>query len=373
MYPPTTAGSRQTPSVQALSELWLRSQRWDLLYITGSSVLVVLPLLLYALMGQAALLVNMVIAGVIGGPHLYATFFRTFLDAAFWREHRWLACGSCGIPVLVVACAFWHFPLLLTLFFFWASLHVLHQITYLLDCYERKQHRRGHPWTRYIDYAVVVSCLYPFAARHFIYGEFAIGKTPLLYPTFLKTPLVYYAIVSVFLVALCLFIGKTLWELHHGTAHYPKILLIGTTVSLALVSTSYSGHRLEIAFQGLNTWHSFQYLAISWYMHMLRQERGEMTSVMPWVARSITDRFWPFYGITFALTCLSLLLILLCYGVSGFSFEQSYYVVVLSCLLIHYCHDHFLFTRVEDMMPAQHPENGAYPVTHTSGEKPAVG
>jgi hypothetical protein len=303
--------------------------------------------------GQAALIVNLVVAGLIGGPHMYATFFRTFLDATFWRDRRWFALSSLGIPGLVVACAYWHFQLLITLFFFWASIHVLHQITYILACYERKQPVSAPPWARYIDYAVVLSCLYPFAAYHFIYDEFALGKVPLLYPAFLKAPVIYYAIASFFAVALCLFIGKTLREIQQGTAHYPKILLIGTTVSLALFITSYSGRRLEIAFQGLNTWHSFQYLALSWYIQTLRQQRGTVTPLVPWLSQYAGRRFRSFYSVTFALTCGSLLLIGLLYSLSGFSFEQSYYIVVLSCLLMHYCHDHLLFTRFDDLALAE--------------------
>ena len=88
---------------------WLRSKRWDLLYITGSGILVVIPLMLYEVAGNSATFVNLFIAGVIGGPHMYATFFRTLLDTSFRQRHRLLVLGSLGIPVLVVAGAIWHF------------------------------------------------------------------------------------------------------------------------------------------------------------------------------------------------------------------------------------------------------------------------
>jgi hypothetical protein len=32
-------------------------------------------------------------------------------------------------------------------------------------------------------------------------------------------------------------------------------------------------------------------------------------------------------------------------GLTGITFEHSYYIVVLSVLLIHYFHDHVLFTK----------------------------
>ena len=119
MNTPEAALGRKASGAMWTQGPWLHSQRWDLLYITGSSGLVVLPLVLYAVMGHSATFVNLFIAGVIGGPHMYATFFRTFLDASFWQRHRLLVGCSLGIPVLVVAGALWNFQLLITLFFFW--------------------------------------------------------------------------------------------------------------------------------------------------------------------------------------------------------------------------------------------------------------
>jgi len=343
---------------------WLRSQRWDLLYITGSGILVVIPLLLYEVAGNSATFVNLFIAGVIGGPHMYATFFRTVLDASFRQRHRLLVFGSLAIPVLVVAGALWHFQLLITIFFFWASIHVLHQIAYILECYNHKhygalqrscvpayvEHARMHVWSRLIDYAVVFSCLYPFASYKFIHDEFYIGNTLLLYPEMLKTPVIYYMISGFFALALLLFIGKTLLEIYQGTVHYPKILLMVTTIGLAYLITRYSGHKLEIAFQGFNTWHSFQYLALTWYSNTLRQQRGVINSqFMQWLSSPGASRFGCFYGLNFALTLGALLLIGVVCGLSGLTFEHSYYVVVLSFLLVHYCHDHFLFTQFGDL------------------------
>jgi hypothetical protein len=351
MNTPEAALGRKAPGAMWAQGLWLHSQRWDLLYITGSSVLVMLPLMLYAVMGHSATFVNLFIAGVIGGPHMYATFSRTLLDASFWHRHRLLTGCSLGIPVLVVACALWNFQLLITLFFFWASIHVLHQIAYILECYERKQHGHFQRWARFIDYAVVFSSLYPFASYRFIYDEFSIGQTPLLYPEVLKTPIVCYTISGFFALALLLFLGKTIREIQQRTVHYPKILLMATTIGLAFFITSYSGHHLEIAFQGFNTWHSFQYLALTWYIHTLRQQRGEIArQYIPWLSSAGASHFGYFYGINVACTLGALLLIGGVFWLSGLTFEHSYYIVVLSFLLIHYCHDHVLFTQVEDLV-----------------------
>jgi hypothetical protein len=51
-----------------------------------------------------------------------------------------------------------------------------------------------------------------------------------------------------------------------------------------------------------------------------------------------------------ACTLGALLLIGGVFWLSGLTFEHSYYIVVLSFLLMHYCHDHVLFTQVEDVV-----------------------
>ncbi|MEE8300873.1 MAG: hypothetical protein V3S24_00395 [Candidatus Tectomicrobia bacterium] len=331
--------------------LWLHSKGWDLCFITLSGVLVLIPLSLYELVGESAIVVNLLIAGIIGGPHMYATFFRTAFDRRFRQRHRFLIYSSPFIPVLVVLLAIMNFQLLITLFFFWASIHVLQQIAYIMECYERKQHSTMQGWSRCIDYAVILSCLLPLATYKFIHDDFYIGSTLLLYPDILKIPLVFYATTGFFGIAMLAFIVKTVMEIRQETAHYPKILLVLVTVALAFLVTSYSGERLEIAFQGFNTWHSFQYLALTWYINTLRGHRGEITS--PWMRRLSEPgkgRFYYFYGLNAALTVGALLLIGGVFYFFGLSFEHSYYIVVLSFLLIHYYHDHILFTQYDDLV-----------------------
>lgn len=328
--------------------LWLHSKRWDLCYITGSSILVMLPLFVYAVVGKSATFVNLLIAGSIGGPHMYATFFRTLWDRSFRRHYRLIFLSSFGIPLAVIAGALWHFQLLITVFFFLASIHVLHQIAYILVCYDHQQAQLPSRWARCIDYAVIFSSLYPFASYRFIHDEFYIGDTLLLYPEFLKTPMVCYIVSSFFGLALFLFIGKTCREIVLGTIHYPKLALMVATLTATLFITSHSGPTLEIAFQGFNTWHSVQYLALTWHIMTRRRQRGEIASqFLYWLAEPRTSRFAMFYGLNGALTGMALLLIGLLWHYAALPFEHCYYIVVLSFLLVHYYHDHILFTQFE--------------------------
>ena len=340
----TMSGTTQWPSGR--QNLWLHSKHWDLCYITGSSLLVLFPLVLYEVFGESATFINLVVAGVVGGPHMYATFFRTLLDQSF-RHGAWhILLSTCAVPLLVVVCALWNFPLLITGFFFWASIHVLHQIAYILVCYDYQQPAPPQRWSRYIDYAVIFSSLYPFASYRFIHDEFYIGETLLLYPAFLKTPIVCYASAGFFGLALVCFLYKTFRQIVQGTAHYPKLSLMAVTIVTALFITSYSGPKLEIAFQGFNTWHSVQYLALTWHINTRRRQRGEITShFLRWLAEPRVSRFGVFYGLNVVLTGGALLLIGLLFRFSALPYERCYYIVVLSFLLVHYCHDHVLFSQ----------------------------
>jgi hypothetical protein len=190
------------------------------------------------------------------------------------------------------------------------------------------------------------------ASYKFIHNEFYIGHTLLLYPDILKTLIIFYLVTAFFSLALVLFLARTVFEIRQGTVHYPKLFLILTTVALALLITSYSGRRLEIAFQGFNTWHSFQYLALTWYITLLRQQpRAGDSTVMAWLAKTADRRrFWSFYGANFALTVLALAIIGTVVSLTNLGFERSYYIVVLSVLLMHYYHDHVLFTQFDDLL-----------------------
>src|SRR3954453_14508616 len=112
---------------------WLRSRNWDLTFLIGSALLVPIPLIMYHGLGISQTAVNLVVAGLIGGPHLYSTFTYTFMEPSYRRRHRRFLAASLALPVFVTVLSFVNLQVLLTVFFLWASIHVLHQITYIND------------------------------------------------------------------------------------------------------------------------------------------------------------------------------------------------------------------------------------------------
>jgi hypothetical protein len=70
---------------------WLRSRNWDLTFLILSAALVPIPLLMYHGLGVSQTAVNLIVAGLIGGPHLYSTFTYTFFEPNYRSGTR----GSC--------------------------------------------------------------------------------------------------------------------------------------------------------------------------------------------------------------------------------------------------------------------------------------
>lgn len=352
--------------------LWLRNKTWDLAFISLSVVLVALPIVAYLLANQfsphinqflraagssfvwdddaSRNLVNGLIALFIGGPHMYATYTRTAFDKDFKRKHKLVMGLSFLIPIGVVYFGVTNFRFLLTVFFFWASVHILHQIVFIMECYNKKSSRSLTSRARMIDYSVIFSSLYPIATYKFVYGEFAIGNNVIFFPEFLKVPAVFFLATAVFTASFIFFTVKTIQEIRGGYAHYPKILLMYLTIFVAFFIPAFPN--LDVAFQGFNTWHSFQYLGLTYYINRIRHEKHEISSsFVDKISRE--GKTWQYYlvNVGFTVAAVSLIAVLLAYReMLGLSFDQCYYVVVLSFLLMHYLHDHVLFTEPEAIL-----------------------
>jgi uncharacterized membrane protein YhhN len=247
------------------------------------------------------------------------------------------------------------FLILVTGFFAWASVHVLHQIIYIMEAYNRKQGTLSFT-SRAIDYAVVLTSLYPLAAYRVSQDTFQIGPVNIsdVLPLWLQDwSLLFPLALTAFLIALVAFIAKTAREIQQGTVNWPKTLFLSLTVLVAFILPALPN--LDIAFQGFNTWHSFQYLALVWYANRLKAEYvGYKSNLLRGLFGTEDGHKYYFFHI--GLTAISVVIILFFILVDvtrfGITLEQVYYMAVLSVLLVHYYHDHVLFTRPGDFMPA---------------------
>jgi hypothetical protein len=378
----TATLSTPTPEQRGL---WLRNRTFDLRFVTLSVILVAGPYTAYLLLlNMGALLapvvsalgttvddlsrnlVNASVALLVGGPHMYATWTRTGLDRDFAHKHKRFLLVGLIIPVIVTSLALFNLPLLLTIFFFWASIHVLHQIIYITSMYNQRQ-KTGQRFnlslfSRLSDYAVILTALYPLAAWKIANGKFTIGNNNLsemvdqvLGVVGLSTgPWMWILAGGAFLIALVVWIAKSIAEYRAGTLHKPKTLFIGVTVTASFFVPALGN--LDTAFQGMNVWHSFQYLALTWMLINLRARKGGLKN-SPFVEKMAegnksTRRYYAFnIALTIADVGLALVIFLVLWKIVGFSFDQAfdrgYYIAVLSFLWMHYYQDHFLFVHPE--------------------------
>src|SRR5689334_13094337 len=86
---------------------WIRSRQWDLTLIIGSAILVPLPILFASLVQvsgwmtqqQAIDAINIMVAALIGGPHLFSTVTFTFLNRSFLQRRPLYAACSFVLPL----------------------------------------------------------------------------------------------------------------------------------------------------------------------------------------------------------------------------------------------------------------------------------
>ncbi|MEL6306664.1 MAG: hypothetical protein AAFV98_16775 [Chloroflexota bacterium] len=373
----TTARPQNVATDIDQNSLWLRNKKWDLLYITFSVIVVPLPYIMY-LLGRDLFgldddfsrnLVNGFVAIAIGGPHMMSTFLRTGLDKTFTRQYPMLIRSSILIPMVVISLAFLNLELLLTVFFAWAALHVLHQVTYISELYnykERQYVRREDAQSnmdklsRLVDYALILTCLFPVAAYKVWHGTFQIGTNDLgsVIPEFFEQRWFFVTLSVIFALALIAYIWKTFVEWRTNRLNMPKTAFIVITVIVAFFTPFLPN--LDTAFQGLNTWHSFQYLAITFYIIKIKQQYGTLKDDAPLVARfsAQTRDSKGLYALSTMLLVGSVVIFMLVYFLAGIvrpdmdthqHFDTAYYTSILSFLWIHYFHDHFLFTDFETL------------------------
>ncbi len=358
--------------------LWLKNRRWDMSFIILSVFLVPIPYLLYLFgVNQLGLdpdlsrnAINAFVAVAVGGPHMMSTFLRTGLDREFSRRYPMLLRSSIIIPLIVVSLAFLNLTLLLTIFFFWAMLHVLHQATYVTELYNHREHKvlkrpQISAAARLIDYTLILTCLFPMAAMKISEGNFRVGANDLtaVIPHLFQDAWFFTAAAAVFLVALGLYVVKSVMEYRAGLINWPKTIFITLTVAVFFPLAGFEN--LDTAFQGANTWHSFQYLPLTFYIIKLKQRsQPRFECQAPLVARfSRGENTRGLYVLSILMLGGSLVIFLLVYAIAGTlipdidpnrHFDIAYYTAILSFLWIHYYHDHFLFTDFEALDEAHY-------------------
>ncbi|MGE3173164.1 MAG: hypothetical protein AB7O97_11120 [Planctomycetota bacterium] len=417
--------SRRTGA--AADEPVLRSRAWDRIFVAGGAWLVPIPILTFYLGRALGLsvaacedLVTVLVMVPLGGPHVFATYTRTFLNPRFRREDRLLFLLAFAVVALVVGAAvtsaffdvllFGSPPIryVLTFFFFWAGVHIVQQNAYIASCYPTRAAPRAHAarrpgrWWGAVDYAVMLLALYPASlfrmsmvnvadptmqtadpdalATHIVTAlggaEFAdeyvfrIGRVAPILPEFLRSSWMWIGVTVAFAVSVVLFAIKTRRERAAGTLVQGRHRLVFWMAVLGAVVPLFPN--LDSSFQGMNAWHSFQYLGLLWLMNQKSRQRGEIRNRLfdALMAPGHHARFY-LAGLTATLLLLSVVFAaalgieaasggeFALFGHSSPRYDAetgqelyrpgavllAYYMVAFGVLLTHYLHDGVFFFR----------------------------
>jgi hypothetical protein len=195
------------------------------------------------------------------------------------------------------------FILLLTGFFLWASLHVTHQAQYISETYRMRAGGPIRAIDRWLDGAVILGALYTMAMYKFVENRFALGDAVLFFPPFLKHRSVAIAFTIGYAAFFLFYVARTLREVRARQSSWPRLLFMTTTVAMAFIVPVFDN--LDVSFQGFNTWHSLQYLALTWFIMGASGERTDRKSLRAGARRPREDEAFYFAMIGATLSAAS--------------------------------------------------------------------
>ena len=330
------------PDTTSNARPWLIGARYDATLLIGSAIIVPIVLALVALdIGGDYL--DVAVTALVGGPHLFATFSAAASNRAFRTRHPWAVPSAVLIPVLVAWLCFTNYQILISLFLGVASVHVLLQCAYISDLYRSRWKFAEGSWSRTIDYGVILTSMYPIALDKISKGELRMGGAQVIAPAFLMHPAAVrfeWFLFGAFLLAWCIKLAR---EIRGRRVNFPKTLLIAVTVILSfIVPGATDADHMGLAFQAMNAWHSFQYLALIYALRYTRrrEDHGRLSAKL-----SGLEGGAKYYFGNVAITVLLFVAIKLyaSWNPFGLTGGQNYYLFILSPLLVHYYFDAFFF------------------------------
>ncbi|MGA2739821.1 MAG: hypothetical protein ABSG65_20560 [Bryobacteraceae bacterium] len=251
---------------------WIISEKQDLTWFIGSSLAGYLAL---ALMAAGFPLTPLFLVWLVGidGPHVLATFTRTYFDKA---ERKKL-----GLMLMVIVPAMLVGPIAVvmgydSLFYLfavsWLHFHIAKQHFGFVMLYKHKNRERDR-FDYYLDrYFLLASLMLPFV-------RFVVSTADML-----KTSRAAHSAADALLVAYLLmvvvFVGRQIQKAIRGVpVNLPKLLLFLAVVPLQWLAFGYAA---TFGFQGIvragivaGLFHSFQYHRLMWFHNSNRYSEPE--------------------------------------------------------------------------------------------------
>jgi len=132
------------------------------------------------------------LASLIGDPTCTRRTHAPRSDKKFSREHKLLSGFSVLVPIAVIYLGVRTFSIpdhFLTVF--WASIHILHQAAFIVECYTQRAHGPSLV-VRMIDYGLLFLRSTPIATYKFIHEDSISARIRFLRRISLKTDYIFY-------------------------------------------------------------------------------------------------------------------------------------------------------------------------------------
>jgi hypothetical protein len=170
-------------------------------------------------------LVNLGVTALNGGPHtLFSPSPRRTSTRASGARTAWCAARGGGGPGLRRLLGHPRYEILISTFLSWPRCTCCSR-TPTFRVYRRRAGRPEPRWSRWVDYGLLMTSIYPLAAYKLVRGEFSLGSTRIVIPELLLVPATYYAVFAVFFLLLAAWLLKTAREWQRGALNRPKTLL----------------------------------------------------------------------------------------------------------------------------------------------------
>ena len=350
MVPPDLA----TPALvlPRTSDRWIRDLVFDWAFFLGSTFLVFLVASLFTVKGGgtsvlqvtgASEALNLVIPVLLGGPHIFFSVVRTYMDVDFKREHRVLLRMT---PHLVAFSMMYlvfhqHFAVVANLVLYSAVFHGAAQLAHIGLRYRLKAGRTPFDLAgRAFLVAVLVGPLY-FVSRAVANRDFVFINQPIY--KFLAPSWLIWLSGGVALVCAAYWLADAVnHRLAGGRSNWREGAILVATMGAFWFLANLD--QIDVTFQAYNAWHSVQALGIMWLAMNDKWRGGKIRG--PKQAQFCRDGAFPrtyLFGVLFSLGIGVMVVLFSNLQMQDLTASPFYYIFAVTVLLNHHAIDYWLF------------------------------
>ncbi len=336
----------------ALDGRWIRDLVFDWTFFLGSTFLVFAVAAAFAAKGggtsvlhvsDATTALNLVIPVLLGGPHIFFSIVRTYMDVDFKREHRTLLRATPHVIAFGIMYFVFHGQLavLVNVVLYSAVFHGASQLAHIGLRYRMKAGAKPYDLA---GKAFLVACLagplyfvsHAVQARDFVFIGHPIYKA--LAPTWLL-----WLSGGVTAVCVAYWLADTVnRRLAGGKMNWREGAILSATLGAFWFLANLD--QLDVTFQAYNAWHSVQALGIMWFAMNAKWRSGKVRG--PRQSQFCRDGAFGrtyLWGCAFSIAIGLIVVLYNDFAWGDLSGTPPYYIFAVTVLLNHHALDYWLF------------------------------